>query len=113
MNEELETTQSYDNKTFEDIKHIDKESDEYWLARELMPILEYKEWRFFEKVINNAIVNCNNSGVKQNDHFGVYSKTIKMPKNATKVIIDFKLIFCDSNKKARNRGEGISRINRR
>lgn len=28
-------------KVFEDIKHIDENGDEYWNARELMPLLEY------------------------------------------------------------------------
>ena len=39
---------------FEDIKHIDEHGREYWYARELMPLLQYKEWRFFEAVIQNA-----------------------------------------------------------
>ena len=29
------------NKSFEDIKHIDEEGTEFWYARELMPILQY------------------------------------------------------------------------
>ena len=35
----------YTNKIFEDIKNIDENDNEYWLARELMAVLEYKEWR--------------------------------------------------------------------
>ena len=33
----------YTTKVFEDIKHIDENGKEYWLARELMPALEYAE----------------------------------------------------------------------
>ena len=29
-------------KTFEDIKHIDEYGSEYWLARDLQKVLEYK-----------------------------------------------------------------------
>jgi len=29
------------NKSFEDIKHIDKNNVEFWYARELMPVLQY------------------------------------------------------------------------
>lgn len=29
------------NKTFEDIKHIDKNGVEFWCTRELMPVLQY------------------------------------------------------------------------
>lgn len=34
----------YTEKMFEDIKHIDEEANEYWSARELMPLLEYTLW---------------------------------------------------------------------
>lgn len=32
----------YTEKVFEDIKHIDENKHEYWLARELQNILGYK-----------------------------------------------------------------------
>ena len=32
----------YTEKVFEDIKHIDENNHEYWLARELQNILGYK-----------------------------------------------------------------------
>lgn len=41
----------YNEKFFEDIKHITEDGIEYWLARELQEILGYKEWRNFLKVI--------------------------------------------------------------
>ena len=34
-------------KTFEEIKHIDEKGNEYWEARELMPLLEYTLWQRF------------------------------------------------------------------
>ena len=42
------------NKTFEDIKHIDENGVEYWYARELMNVLSYKDWRYFDAVIEKA-----------------------------------------------------------
>ena len=39
------------NKSFEDIKHIDENGIEFWYARELMPILQYSNWQNFEKII--------------------------------------------------------------
>ena len=39
MNELKECTE----KMFEDIKHIDEEGNEYWSARELTKVLEYKK----------------------------------------------------------------------
>lgn len=34
----------YTEKMFDDIKHIDEFGSEYWLARELQKVLEYKRW---------------------------------------------------------------------
>ncbi len=34
----------YNEKCFEDIKHIDENGYEYWEARELMIILQYSNW---------------------------------------------------------------------
>jgi len=45
-------------KMFEDIKHIAENGDEYWEARELQLVLEYKEWRFFQNVIEKAQIAC-------------------------------------------------------
>jgi DNA-damage-inducible protein D len=34
--------EEYTEKIFDDIKHVDEHGNEYWYARELMPVLEYK-----------------------------------------------------------------------
>lgn len=41
----------YSKNTFENIMHIDDYGNEYWYARELQKVLEYKDWRNFQKVI--------------------------------------------------------------
>ena len=51
---ELDKKENYTNQNFEDIKHIDENGIEYWYARELQSVLNYKEWRKFENVINKA-----------------------------------------------------------
>ena len=79
------------NKSFEDIKHIDENGVEFWYARELMPILEYNKWENFEKVINKAKETCKNTGISVLEHFPDIRKTIKMPKGAEKTILDYKL----------------------
>lgn len=50
MNELKEYTETL----FEDIKHIDENGFEYWLARELMPLLEYTLWQRFTNVIKKS-----------------------------------------------------------
>ena len=78
-------------ENFESIKHIDENGIEYWFARELQNVLNYKEWRKFDNVINKAKDSCINSGISVFDHFVDIDKTIKMPKGAEKTIIEYKL----------------------
>ena len=78
-------------KSFEAIKHISAEGNEFWFARELAVVLEYVQWRNFAKVLDRAMLSCKNSGYEIPDHFAEVSKTIKMPKTATKQVIDYKL----------------------
>ncbi len=87
----LEKNKNYSNQRFEDIKHIDENGIEYWYARELQAVLDYKEWRKFENVIKKAIDACENSGISAFEHFVGTDKTIKMPKGATKNIKEYKL----------------------
>ncbi|MDR1159053.1 MAG: DNA damage-inducible protein D [Syntrophomonadaceae bacterium] len=49
-------------KRFEDIKHVRDDGSEYWYARELALVLDYTQWRNFTKVIDKAMIACNNSG---------------------------------------------------
>ena len=51
---------------FEDIKHIDEEGKEYWLARELQSTLGYHQWRSINDLIVRAKVACKES--KYKDH---------------------------------------------
>ena len=44
----------YSEQTFESIKHINEYGEEYWLARELQPVLEYAQWRRFADAIERA-----------------------------------------------------------
>ena len=81
----------YQEKIFEEIKHINEYNEEFWYARELQKVLEYKEWRNFKLVIGKAIQACENSQNSSLDHFVDVNKTIPMPKGATKEIEDIML----------------------
>ena len=80
----------YKDTVFESIKHIDENGNEYWEARELQKILEYKEWRKFEGVIKKAIQSCNASNINVSDYFVGADKIVKTGV-ATKTIKDYKL----------------------
>ena len=88
---QLEKEENYNNKNFENIKHIDENGIEFWYARELQVVLDYKEWRKFKNVIDKAEEACKNTGISEFEHFVDADKTIKMPKGATKKIKDYKL----------------------
>jgi len=62
------------NTIFESIKHIDEDGGEYWLARELMVILNYTQWRRFNETINKAITACENSDIDINRQFANVGK---------------------------------------
>ena len=82
----------YNNdNTFEDIKHIDENGNEYWYARELQKILNYSEWRKFENVINKAKDSCKNSNINISDHFGDVDKMVTIGSGAQRKQNDYKL----------------------
>ncbi len=79
------------SKTFEDIKHIDEDGGEYWFARDLQKVLEYKDWRNFKKVIDKAIMSANNSIHGNKDWVVEVNKPIKTGKGKQEFIKDYKL----------------------
>ncbi len=81
----------YNESIFESIKHIDEKGIEYWEARELQKVLEYKEWRKFEGVIEKAKRACNNSGFTQSFHFVGADKMSSIGKGSKRKTIDYKL----------------------
>ena len=76
---------------FEDIKHLDEQGNEYWTARELIPVLEYNEYRFFKKVIDKAIDACKSSNIKASDHFVRVHDMVALGSGAERKIEDFHL----------------------
>jgi len=78
-------------RTFERIKHTDENGTETWFARDLQDVLQYTQWRNFQKVIDRAMLACQNSGFAVTEHFAEVSKTIKMPKTAEKSVVDYQL----------------------
>ena len=86
-----EIVNKYTSKTFENIKHIDEYGNEYWFARDLQKVLEYKDWRNFKKVIDKAIMSANNSIHGNEDWVVEINKPIKTGKGKQEFIKDYKL----------------------
>ena len=79
------------NKSFEDIKHIDENGVEFWYARELMKVLSYKDWRYFDAVIEKAKIACQNSELSYIDHFVVNNKMVEIGSGAKREQKDYRL----------------------
>ena len=77
--------------TFESIKHINEYGQEYWLARELQPVLEYTEWRNFSRIIDKAKDACTGSGNMVKEHFVDVNKTSPRPNGGEKLLEDYQL----------------------
>ena len=81
----------YENDTFENIKHIDEDGNEFWHARELSKVLEYKDWRNFLKVLNKEKDACKNSGFNIDEQLAEVTRLSKRNNNAIAIIQDYKL----------------------
>ena len=79
------------HQTFENIRKQDEGSAEYWSARELQVVLEYRTWDKFKVVIRNAVYACHNSGIDYSDHFSRVGKMVTLGSGAQREIADVKL----------------------
>lgn len=79
----------YSEETFESIKHVDEYGYEFWYARELQSVLEYTEWRNFQKLIEKAQTACENSDMAVDECFVEVNKTSPMPNGGVKLIDDY------------------------
>lgn len=79
------------HQPFEQLKQISDNGSEFWSARDLLPLLGYKEWRNFHKVIAKAIVACETSGHQAADHFVDTNKMVELGSGAIREIEDIYL----------------------
>lgn len=76
---------------FEAIRHIDEEDNEYWLAREIAPLLGYAQFRNFQPVIEKAHEACRNSQQPAADHFADIRKMVEIGSGAYREVEDVQL----------------------
>ncbi|MEH2467824.1 BRO family protein [Nostoc sp.] len=76
---------------FDQIKLLDADGVEYWLARDLMPVLGYNQWRRFEETIERASLACQNSGYRVDDHFADAGNVVKRQQGGGSRQSDYKL----------------------
>ena len=86
----MKELKEYNEKTFEEIKHVDEYGNEYWEARELQSVLEYARWENFKKVIDKAIISLETEGSKKEDWLLEVRKPIKSGKGKKEDILDYR-----------------------
>ena len=86
----LDNLEKINDTLFEDIKHIDEYGNEYWFARELMPVLEYDKWNNFHSVIKHAQKAKINAEASKINDFTEVGKIVQTGALSRK-IIDYRL----------------------
>lgn len=81
----------YNEQVFEKYRHENEYGEDYWYARDLQKILEYHQWRNFERVILKAKHACEGSNQEVLDHFADVSKMVELGSGAVRKIKDIKL----------------------
>ena len=87
----MTSIEKYSDRIFENIKQINEYGQEFWYARELMPILEYSNWQNFEKIVKKAKISCENSDISVLDHFTNVNKMVLIGSGAYREQTDYKL----------------------
>jgi DNA-damage-inducible protein D len=87
----MSNIENYNERTFEEYKHVNEYGEDFWYAREMQVILGYEQWRNFIKVIEKAKDACNNSGQLVSDHFADLSKMVELGSGAKRKIDDVQL----------------------
>ncbi|MDO9588027.1 MAG: DNA damage-inducible protein D [Brevundimonas sp.] len=84
-----ETVES-DQRTFESIRR-ESEGAEYWLARQLAPLLDYQNYRNFLAVVEKAKIACATGGLAPADHFVDIDTMVDIGSGARRAVADVRL----------------------
>ena len=77
--------------TFEGIRQLDPDGNEYWSARKLAKVLDYSEYRHFLPVIERAREACQNSGLSLADHIEDVLDMVAIGSGAQREVADVRL----------------------
>jgi DNA-damage-inducible protein D len=76
---------------FEQIRQIDENGNEYWMARQLAKALDYTDFRNFIGVIEKAIEACKNSGYAVAEHLVETNEVLIAGQGAKQTYSSYKL----------------------
>ncbi len=77
--------------TFEGIRQLDADGNEFWSARKLAKVLDYSEYRHFLPVIERAREACQNSGHALTDHIEDILDMVAIGSGAQREVADVRL----------------------
>ena len=86
-----EQDSNFTDSPFEQIKQVDPDDNEFWSARDLMPLLEYTKWNNFKNVLLKAQIACENSGIDPANHFIPAAKMVMIGHDAKREVEDMHL----------------------
>ena len=80
------------HQSFEQLVRSEQDSGtEFWLARDLQPLLGYSRWENFAKVVEKAKTACENTGYDVVDHFLDVTKMVEIGSGVERQIEDIAL----------------------
>jgi DNA-damage-inducible protein D len=77
--------------TFEGIRHVDENGNEFWRARQLAEVLDYSQYRHFLPVVERAREACRNSGQLVEDHMEDVLTMVEIGSGAKRPVEDIRL----------------------
>ncbi|NEP58447.1 MAG: hypothetical protein F6K31_15765 [Symploca sp. SIO2G7] len=85
--------QQSEQSPFEAIRHKDEQGHEFWLATELLALLEYKTWKRQKETVERAIISCQNNKADGTLHFVEVVQMAQIGDSAAyrKVVRDYRL----------------------
>ena len=73
------------------LQKLTKNGQPYWMARDIMAVLDYKDWRVFREVIERAKGSCENAGNFIADHFVAQPEMVEIGSGAMRERENFAL----------------------
>lgn len=70
------------------MRRLGEEGQEFWSARELAPLLDYRDWRNFQNVLARAVQACESSNHPVSDHFVETTKMAMLGSGAQREVED-------------------------
>lgn len=73
------------------IQRVSAKGTPFWMARDIMEALDYREWRDFREVIERAIISCEMAGNLSPNHFVLMPEMVEIGSSARRERENFAL----------------------